>query len=70
MNAALIDSRTEAEQLVDSNDCHKKEIGRKIGIMQLMKQILDKKGYAYLQKKTSTFTRSMCKFDKNIKDLF
>ena len=59
MNAALIDSRTEAEQLFNSSDCPKKENsrdcpkkenGRKIGIMELTRRIFDEKGYAYLQK--------------------
>ena len=50
MNAALIDPRTEAEQLSNSSDCHKRENGRKIGIMELAKRIFDEIGYAYLQK--------------------
>ena len=59
MNAALIDSRTEAEQLFNSSDwpkkenssdCPRKENGRKIGIMELTRRIFDEKGYAYLQK--------------------
>ena len=39
MNAAFMDSRTEAEQLSNSSDCPKKENGRKIGIMELTKRI-------------------------------
>lgn len=46
MNAALIDSRTEAEQLFTSIDCPTKEKGRKIGIMELTQRIFDEKGYA------------------------
>ena len=64
MNAALIDSRTEAEQLSNSSDCPKKENGRKIGIMELTKRIFDEKGYAYVQKKKTS------KLDENIKDVF
>ena len=45
MNAALIDFRTEAEQLSNSSDCPKKENGRKIGIMELAKRIFDEIGY-------------------------
>ena len=63
MNAALIDSRTEAEQFFNPNDCPTKDNGGKIGIMELTKRIFDEKGYAYLKKKPSTF-------DENIKDLF
>ena len=46
MNADLIDSRKEANALYSTQDCPRKESGRKIGIMALTKRLWDAKGYA------------------------
>jgi len=50
MNIALIDSRTQAEQLYNTDNCPRKDNGRKVGVMELTKKIWDEKGFAYLQK--------------------
>ena len=40
MNADLVDSRKEANALYSSQDCPRKECGRKIGIVELTKPIM------------------------------
>ena len=50
MNADLVDSRKEANALYSSQDCPRKENGRKIGIMELTKRLWDTKGFAELKK--------------------
>ena len=50
MNADLVDSRKEANAVYSTQDCPRKESGRKIGIMELTKRLWDAKGYAELNK--------------------
>ena len=66
MNADLVDSRKEANALYSSQDCSRKECGRKIGIMELTKRLWDAKGYAELKKSSQTLRDQYAKITKAI----
>ena len=50
MNTALLESRKEAEQLHNTDNCPRKDNGRKDGIMELADRIWDEKRFAHLRK--------------------
>lgn len=64
MNADLIDSRKEANALYSTQDCPRKERGRKIGIMESTKRLWDTKGYAELKKSSQNLRDQYAKITK------